>query len=276
MGLAYVLAKLSDQDVQKRIIENLKIGVEDNNVLKNHAQYLIDHKINEGFPLILKELINTDRNEYARRDLLNLYFPASDDKEGLKSVLPKADDFIKWEIVEKLSDGSEKEFILLFLLDTLHNNPLRREKFNAAKYLIRMEHLEGLQYLIDCFKGGELIDLTFQNPGMIASLKKKESVPLLMELLELGYQRDFSIDRFENLQSYAIGALYNLALLNEENYLEVMKNLERFIEKNTIVYPDVKFINFTIDRLRAQYNMNRAQLYTIPQVLNKLKILEQS
>ncbi|HXB43062.1 MAG TPA: hypothetical protein VNV85_03360, partial [Puia sp.] len=269
----YLLNKIQKGDIEKRIIENLKKGVKDDNVLKNHVRFAVANKLIEAFPFIRKELINMERNEYSRQELLNIYFPASLDMPGLKSILRDSDHLIRWSILAKLLESGEEQFLISFLMEILTSDNVSDEKLRASEYLILLEQREGVEYLLDELENKPSENLFFQRPNLLNSLRNKDWIPYLMKLLEIGYENNISIDRFENLQSSATTALYNLALLNEENFAAVKENLEAFLQKYKSAYPNVKFLASVIERMEAQFYMNRAQSFTIDQAINKLKIL---
>ena len=97
--------------------------------------------------------------------------------------------------------------------------------------------------------------------------------PYLIALLEISYEKDIKIDRYDRFNSQVIGALFNIALVSEENFNEVKSRLEKFMLEKSQLNKNIKYLLHTIERLEEQFYMNRAQTYTILDVKEKLKLI---
>jgi len=109
----------------------------------------------------------------------------------------------------------------------------------------------------------------------IGALKTEKAIPYLIKLLELSYRIEFQGNKFDSLNSIALQGLYNIALNNNERVIQKIKeNINKVIAKLRKQYKDVKFLHHTIERMESQFLMNKAHSYTVPQVIQKLKVLE--
>lgn len=66
-----------------------------------------------------------------------------------------------------------------------------------------------------------------------------------------------------------------MSLVSENNLRQVISSLEKFMNEKLSIHPNVKFIQNRIERMEEQFYMNRAQSYTIKQVKQKLKLIEE-
>lgn len=228
----------------------------------------------ETYPFILKEIINKERNDYNRKEILDVFYKETNDVKGIKKILPTADSLIKWKLMDKLIESNEIKFIESFLLRTRKNNINPEDKINIIEYLIKIQNIEGLKSYIELvYEANEknLNDLHYVQS--LTMLSKREAITYLMELLDISYKKEIKFDRrLDTLNSIVLGALFNIAMINEKNLDEVKKNLEKFMNKNIKKYKNVNFLLHTIENMEIQFYMNKAQTYKIEDVIEKLKI----
>jgi hypothetical protein len=275
VGIEYPVSKLNHEDIVNRMLENLKKGIEDNSVLKNHIKYLAQNKVEESYPFILSEIINFKRRDHYRNEFLDVFFEYTKNIQSLKTIIDKSDSAIKWAIIDKLKTNNEELFVEKYLLKEMNSTTDSIEKGKASAMLVTLQNIDGLKVYIDWLKDN--VDNYIDNSHVmcLTSLKTEESIPYLLELLELSYlKEERKIDRFNQLNSQVLGAFYNVALVSEGNFVKVKFNLEQFINEKSSINENVKYILLTIERIEAQFYMNRAQSYSIQQVIEKLKLVE--
>ncbi|HEX4373998.1 MAG TPA: hypothetical protein VHZ50_11905 [Puia sp.] len=240
--------------------------------MKNHVNYIINNSIKEAYDYIVKEIINPERSDHLRSELLKIYYQGTNDINTLKAILQSADSAIKWEIVELLFTANETSFLNEFLLKNLHGSENPSEKLTISNYLIKLQNIEGLKYYVEWIKNNmDKIDIQDRiNFNQIFGI---EAVPYLIDLLKIGYEK-VRINRFDDLTSMAAGALSNIALTNEHNLNEVKSKLSQFIVENERKYENIKYLRVQLNRMDEQFYMNKAKTFTIDQVKNKLKLLE--
>ena len=95
-----------------------------------------------------------------------------------------------------------------------------------------------------------------------------------MKLLEISYKKNIQLSHYENLNSVVIGALFNIAIITEENLHIVKSTLLKFINNNRDKYSDIRFLILTYERMDSQYYMNKVQQFTIKEVKEKLSLLK--
>lgn len=274
IGIEYLISRLDQQEIVIRMLENIQEGIADSHVLKNHIQYLAQNKIKESYPYILKEIINLKREDFQRRDFLDMFFEQTKDTESLKTIIDQVDPFIQWIILEKLKANHQELYVEKYLLEmtkTISNDSAAFGK--AASMLVELQNIQGLKLYVNWLKnylGGNLDE---SHAKCIVGLNIVEALPFLSEMLELSYVRGNKVDRFDRLNSIILDVFFNIALISEENFNQVRSCLHNFMNEKTSIHPDIKYLLLTIERLESQYFMKYAQSLTIKQVKEKLLLI---
>jgi len=71
--------------------------------------------------LICTVILNSEKQEYYRRELLDTFFEGSKDVDSLKTMLQEADSVVKWLIIDKLLSVEERTYVEEYLLQELKN-----------------------------------------------------------------------------------------------------------------------------------------------------------
>jgi hypothetical protein len=274
VGIEYIVSKLNHKDIVGRMLENIKEGIADNSVLKNHIKYLAQNKVKESYPFILGEIINLKRSDYRRKELLDLFFEYTKDTESIKTIINQADPMIRWAILDKLKANNQESFVEKYLLKTLETSKDDEEIGKTAEILVSLQNIQGLKKYVEWIKNNVENDIDTSRVLCLNSLKTIEAIPYLIELLELSYIREIKVDRFDRFNSLVLGALYNIALVSEENFKQVKSRLQEFMTYKFSLHVNVKYILHTLERMEEQFYMNNAQSFTIKQVKEKLKLID--
>ncbi|WP_069130087.1 NACHT domain-containing protein [Rhodohalobacter halophilus] len=273
IGINYITSKLDVEIIKKRVIQNLQDGIEVTQVLLNHIEYAVEHKLKEVYPIIFKEILNNQHDDYDRRKMLNIYYEATKDISELKNLLAKADSLIRWEIVEKLYQSEDFNYLKGYLIEFLSGEFEDEEKLKAAEFLVKMNSLEGLKYYSRWLIDNNPSEYDFTKTNCLNKLTDRRAIPYLLELLELSYDIKVGFERINSLKNNALDALTKIALEDKDNFSEVIERLRDFMEEHKET-KNVKFLLHTIERMEHQFYMNKAQSYSINQVKQKLKLIE--
>jgi hypothetical protein len=274
VGIDYLSGRLNQEKIIIRMLHNLRQGIADNQVLENHIKFLSQKKVKESYELILNEIVNTERADFHRKEYLTIFFEGTKDITSLKKILIFADPTIKWLIIDKLKCNGEELFVENYLLNDLTKGISDEEKGKTAEVLVTLQNLYGLKIYVEWIKASSVDDLEIHRAHCLNNLKKIEALPDLIDLLELSYIRDLKVDRFDRFNSIVIGSIIKLALLSEDNLLQVKDSLGKFMIDKMGIHENVKFLIQTIEIMEDQFYMNRVQVYTIGEVKEKLKILK--
>ena len=272
-GIDYLIPKLDKKDIINRMLENMKEGISDDSVLKNHIKYLCQNETKESYPLILNEIINLKRNEYKRNEFLDLFFETTKDSESIKSIIDKADSRIKWTILDKLKANNQESFVEEYLLNALEKSIDDEEIAKIVDVLISLQNMQGLKTYVELIRKNVDDEVNPRHVECLNGIKTIKAIPFLVDLLELSYMRDIKVDRFNDFRSSILSAFNNIALVSESNFKQVKTSLQKFMDEKSSIHRNVKFILYSIERMEEQFYMNNAQSLTIKQVKEKLKLL---
>jgi len=271
VGIEYLEPLLSAHEMTTTVLKNLERGIQNDDVLKNHLGYCKRHKVTEVLPYASSELASMNRGEDVRRVALETISQLSETATvDLENALPQIKDDFKWNVIEELV-RKNSQACHKYLLSTLQTAN-EEEKMKAAKYLIRLEDLEGLKYYVTWVRRhNKAPETTHFDKSPLVELRVLEAVPYLIELLEESYQPDFDKTRFDYLQHYVLETLGTIALQSDQNYQTVKKAVEDFIDRNTSEIENVNFLNVFIERIAQKYYAAKSEKLNIDDVVTKLQ-----
>jgi len=272
LGIKYIEERLSKTYITIRVLENLKEAIKNDYVLKNHIDYCKRHNIKEVLPFALSEITNSARNNILRQAALETVYELSETLSDLEHVLPKTTDDFKWNIVEYLVERNS-QYSHEFLLGILENGD-EQERFKASNYLIKLQELEGLKYYVNWIKRNKKFPERPFDKSLLLTLKILESVPFLVELLKISYQKDLIQDDFHRLDSIVLDTLTEIALQSEQNYVEIRKAIEKFIDENSSFIENINFLYVYLDRLEQRYYVSKSKELNIHDIIKKVNGLK--
>lgn len=274
VGIDYLISNLKKNDICRRMLENIKDGICDFWVLRNHIRFLSQNNVEESYPFILEEIVNTKRDESQRKEFLDLFFEFTKNTACLKDILEEVDTSIKWAIIDKLVTNGEEVFVEEYLINEIDNESELAARSKAAEILVTLQNLQGLKIYVEWIKSIANKDTSIRRSKCILKLKIKDAIPYLIELLEISYREEGKVDKYDRFNSHVIDALYNVALESEENFVEVKSSLVKFMEEKSTINSNIKYLLHTIERFEQQFYMNLSQSFTINEVKEKLKLIE--
>lgn len=271
IGFENLIEQLDHNDASNRILENLKSGILNDNVLKNHVTYVSERKIMQAYPSVLNEIGNINRDEHNRSVILDIYFKGTNDIIGMKEILPTIDSKLRWDIVKKLFDSGQNTYLIDFLSKILHDNT--DESIKAAEYLVKLENIDGVKYFVNWIlqNKGKLKSHRFD---CLSSLKKIEWIPYLVQLLEFSFQNKITLRGFDTLNSVVINTFHEIAMATQEEFNEVTGTLKKFMDENIEKYENINYLIHTIERIETQFYMNKSKTYSINQAVEKLSLIQ--
>lgn len=265
-GIEYLENRLDKVDMTTRILANLAEGIQSNDVFKNHIEYCRRNRITEVLPFALNEIANKSRNDEVRRIALETFCEMSENLPDLENILPKVTDDFKWDVVRELVKHNNPG-AHTFLQKTLAKGK-GQDKIKAAEYLIELQHLEGLKYYVEWVSTHKRLP---EGPSPLPLLRVLESVPLLIKLLKISYQPDFTQDIFHTLDRIVLDTLTAIALESDIHYIKVKEAVEEFVRKYATTIENVNFLNVFLEKLEQKYYANKSQKIDIDDAVAKLK-----
>ena len=129
-----------------------------------------------------------------------------------------------------------------------------------------------MRFYVDYIKGERKFSRSLFNSSPLTSLKRSEAIPFLIELLELNYQENFEQpDEFHRLDRLVLNSLTVIALESEQNYLDVKRAIENFIDEYLSIYKNVNWLYSFLEQLERQYYVNKSEKFSIDDAIGKLE-----
>jgi hypothetical protein len=278
VGIDYLKEKLDSESIRKRIIQNLREGINVVPVLINHVDYVIENKIEDLYPIIHREILNEKLDDHDRRTILDKYFESTEDIKGLKEILSNSDESIRWEIVKKLYEEQDFDYLESYLLNIIHSDFDEEEKIKAAEFLVRLNNMEGLKYYStwltrDWLTRDKPSEYNYSKTECLCKLRNKEAIPYLLDLLKQSYEMKIHHDGINYLRNGVLDGFNRIALKSDENFEKVVASLRGFMEEHKET-KNVKYLLHTIERMEQKFYMDKAQSYSIKEVKEKLRLLQ--
>ncbi|MCK5242519.1 hypothetical protein KAR34_08715, partial [bacterium] len=221
VGIKYLEGRLSNTEIKERIFGDLENGVNNNYVFENYIDYCKRNRLHEIAPFALNVIVgNSGPNSRVRHLALDALVEVEADLSALESELPKIIDDFKWVVIERIIELKKNNADLLKILGYMMKNNNEQEKLKAASYLALLQDMDGFKYYVEwIIKHKEYSERMF-GKSPLQSLTNYESLPLLLELLELSYMEDIQQDEFDRLDHAVLHALTTLALQSEEQFIK--------------------------------------------------------
>ena len=268
-GIQYLEEQLNEEDIIVRVLENLQKGIQNNDILKNHLDYCKRHNLKEVLPFALHEITNADQSNAVRRVALETFCEVAKVYSDLEQILPKITDDFKWDVIDQLVNRTSK-YSHKFLLQILAKKD-EQEQLKAAKYLIKLQDIEGLKYYVNWIRRHKQLSKEPFDRSTISYLRVSDSIPFLLELLEIYYTTDFVQDDFHKLDNIVLKTLTTIALQSEEHYIEVKQAVLKFINKYSSTVKNVNFLYVFIESLEQKYYVIKSEKLGIADVIIKLE-----
>jgi hypothetical protein len=266
-GIEYLEQRLDKTDMIERVLENLREGISNSYVLKNHFEFCKQHGLEEARPFALKEIAR-GTDPFVRQVALDTVLSFPEAQAYLEELLPSVEGAFKWQVIEHLvKEGNSS--CLDFLKNILELGD-EGERLRASEYLVGMQDMEGLRYYVNYIKTNHTYPMGPREPSSLSALRTTESIPLLLDLLELSYHSDFQQHQFYRLDGAVMGALTSVALVSEQNYQVVRDAVSDFIEVRRSADERVNYLYQFLDNLERMFYTNKSQDVSLQQVLTNL------
>jgi hypothetical protein len=262
---------VSKEEIESRIIRNISSGITVDYVWLSNATYALKHFLKKAYPYILDDLQKTVIRESYRRQIVELYFINTGDRAALKRIISGiAKDELRWRIIQLLIPNEyERELLISYMHSIIKNKEESiDDKLTAANHLLQLDDLEGLRFIANHIVSSNDPNMDFhRHLRNISQLKRTDSVPILIELLELAKGEEFQTDRFNRLEQFILNGLHSIGITSDTSFEAVKKAINDFIDRNKTNYPHVEFFHFNIAKIEEQLYMTQSQSPTIKESL---------
>jgi hypothetical protein len=273
--IGYVASVVGKEAVRKKVVENLQAGLLVSLIWKSNAVYAIEHSIKEAYPAIIKDLKTGPQSQYTRAEVLAEYFKKTRDIQTVKEIVTdNSTDEVAWKGVSILQDiSTEYPFLIDHLTGVLSTERLEEHiRFRAAKILIPLGDIAGLNYFVEYVRTKENMDFHQLHP--LAGFSNIEGLQQLMTLLYYAKTTKNELDHFKELDSFTLSALQNIAVKSEENLGQVRNAILSFMHENETKIPNLNFLHHTISRMEEQFYANQSTVYSLDGALEELRRID--
>lgn len=266
VGIEYLEMQLDFKDMKKRVLGNLDEGIECDSILNNHIVFCKKHNIQDILKYCLDTIVDKNRYYTTRKLALDTICEMSDTYLELEEILPKIQDEFKWTVVKELMDKNviSCESYFVNIIDNGNEN----DQLKAAGYLMELQNVKGLEFYVDWVKKHNKYRYYVSS---LKTLDSTESIPYLLDLLKISYLENLDQDHFYSLHIDVLEAFSNVALHSEDNFIEVKKCIEKFIEDNSTEIKNVNFLYSNLENLEFKFYMGKNENINLDIVIEKLK-----
>ncbi|MDH7911359.1 hypothetical protein [Winogradskyella sp. SYSU M77433] len=259
-GIGYICKLLDKSIIDNRIIQNIRNGISDEQIRKNHFVYAFDNQLKDTYPKIEEYLLENNQNNYFRKEILKKYCQINLSVSLLKDIADKSmqeeiTDDIVWPVFDILIENDESDFVKDRILYYYQSNEESLKELIGIKYLIKSNYERAFSYFNNWIKGQKVYTRRTKNSLRTEDFPKHtnpKSIPDIIELINTYYDNnEFNFDDYSNPIRFIVESINAIA---QNNSQEVCQQLINELEK-----------------IRQSLNSDKHDLYYINQVILDLK-----
>ena len=270
-GITNIEKEVGEEKTTERILKNLSEGIPIGIILRNHLNYCKKKHLIECIPFLPSILLDENYEHDTRKLSLDLDVELTGNLSEIEHILPKVNDEFKWTIFQLLIDKGSK-VVTDHLLELLQNDDIL-EGIQASKLLIKLNNLEGLKFYADWLNDNKDFKHDYFDKSPLDGIKDPNSIPILMELLELSYDEDLIEDEYNTLNRAVMNTLSIIALSSDENYGKIIMIVKTFVKENIKRFPSVKFLRIDLEQLEQRFYVNKSLNIDVAAAIDKLSLI---
>lgn len=271
IGTEYLESMLTENQIKTRILENFKFGEHRDRVVFNFLKYSRKVKLQEVMVYLEDILINSLYSNETRKLALTICMELIYSLDKLLQIVPKINDNFKWEMMNEIVGSHRidaKQILKKIFVDSDELDKLR-----ATFFLLKYQDMEALKFYVDTVKSKKSVPhLIWNLPDYgIPNLNVIESLPYLIDLLKVTYQKDFIDNDIYSLNSAILNTLFNISVEKpEKNFPQVKEELVKFIKENSDINSNINFIHTIIERMEEKIATIKTESLEINEVIKEL------
>ena len=270
----FVKSIVDDNELDVRVISNLKGGIKLFQVLSNHIEYCKARKLKGAAPLLITYF--EDPNSPNRHAALDGFVFLSEDLSSLQNSLSKVKDEFKFHIIKILVD-KRSNAILTYLITEFNKSSDPSEKLHYSYYLTQLQNLTGIRFYYKYIKRTKEVPMAPEAPysNFLANLTSLRALPAIFRLHELGFDPEIKQETFSNLRNIAAEALSSVCLHNDN--FETAKSIFKVykiwlwfkcvMRKKEIFKKVNSDLDFYFENMEKQYYINKSSMITFEQAV---------
>ena len=100
-----------------------------------------------------------------------------------------------------------------------------------------------------------------------------KALPIILDLLKFSYEysKELEQDEFSRLDSTIIGILKNISRQNYTKFMQVRKQLKKFINKYQSRFDNINYLNMIYNDIEKDFYINYKRQITIEEAVAQVK-----
>ena len=221
------------------------------------------HNIPEGAKYAFDILFNFEWTEFLKKKALNCILHFNKDEETAKFLLNNVDKQFRWYVFDSIDEYTD---LLITELNKILNKDEDIQKIRAAKRLIKLNQLNGLDYVVNLIISSKSATIYHFHDYNINSFTNQDALPILYRLIEVCYTNDFTDAPFYSIKHDVITIIKNI-IVNNDNLDEVINELNKIIENKKTTIPEITNINYSIKDITNFYNQVKSENISIDEAI---------
>jgi len=221
--------KLSTSEIAERILKKIEAVNIKSYEIHRLIRFINKNKLKDAIPVLMKFLENNTIG-HLRNEVFNAYKSCGGNNEflwQLMSNLNDDDDFI-FQLIDYFVSISSEE-IEEFLIEKFNTSNNESSKLRFANYLLQVENLIGLRYMVSYSEMGNRNPFTQNFSTKTPQLKNSKGLKYLLRLFELGYKIESEKDQFETIHRQVRAMIFHIIFIKDGKYFE--KVIQKIISK---------------------------------------------
>ncbi len=258
-GIKYIEEKVSKEKIKERILINMANGISVGIVWENHLDFCVRNKIHQAAMYAFEILKNTNWTSSLINKALDCILTFSDNRDTASKLIEEIAQKFRWILFDRLNQYPN---LLIKALTNILNNEPEQEKLKAAKLLIKLNQLNGINYYINNIIKNKKAPSHDYSDESLRIISHKGALPSLCKLLEISFNKSFIEDDYFSVKNRILDSLKTIIIKNN-NLEEVVTKLNKIIKRNKNTNPQITSINYFIEDLTKQYYQNKSENISI-------------
>jgi hypothetical protein len=266
-GIGYLEDRLERHELTERILENLRDGIAVDSVLKNHLFYCRRNRIEEVIPFAVIVIKDKSRSNDVREAAVATLGTFEIGLEPMRMLIREVKDEFRWYLLDKAKDLLPEDTKVI-LKNILKHDP-EEQKLKAAKLLIEMQDMDGLDYLVSYVRESKVAPQEYHETAIFKKMVTVEAITPLLNLLEVTYEPDFKDNSFYSIQNVTLEALTAIAI-GHDRYEEIRRRILAFIHRKQAENDDVRYLHKYLTRLERDVWLNKSMNITLDEAIKQV------
>ncbi|MGN6567463.1 MAG: NACHT domain-containing protein [Flavipsychrobacter sp.] len=251
------------------ILEHLKNGISDYNILGNHIGMCKTLKIREAAPIILNLLVDEKVEKYDRSAAMKIYLELGGEKSHLIPIFEKleySDEEFLFSLAIVLREdyklNVEKKLLSFFNAVTINEE----SKIELANLLIAIGNSEAFNYIINYLQNNNRSPFDKMSANGISNVDVDFALERLKQVIHTALEYDDNIPHYLLAGSLVLDYINSLALKNEAHLLKVEQFLISSEKRLSKSYTNSHNLLVYLDHILEKFRENDERSYNIDDV----------